>query len=89
MILLSGVNTPFARAKDRVNGFIVEPGSNTSVTVRFLKFPAVMSARSFGLKSGKLTIASTSPVRQLSITAEPPAAWFCRTALRICLRIAA
>ena len=55
-----------------VNVFTVEPGSNESVTTRLRSSAPRFGA--FGLKGGKLAIASTSPVRGSSATAIPESA---------------
>src|SRR6185437_11398289 len=77
-----GGRRPLARLQrggDR-NGFMVEPGSVTSVTARLRRCAELLLSRSLGLYDGTLTIARISPLRGSRITIEPDAAWRLTTA---------
>ena len=58
----SAVIAPASRPAATVSGFIVEPGSSKSVTARLRCASRGLVPTAFGLKVGRLTIASTSPV---------------------------
>ena len=66
--------TPASSAAATVNGFIVEPGSKTSVTARLRSCPARLERLPLGLNDGWLTIARTSPLRTSSSTSDPETA---------------
>ena len=71
-ITVSGLTLPCSSASEMVKGFITEPGSKVSVSTRLRSCAPVRLPRLFGLKVGRLTSASTSPVRASS-TMMPPA----------------
>ena len=73
-------NAPLSSAMAAVNGLSVEPGSNTSVTLRLRNAPPVMVRRSLGLNCGELTMAMISPLGTANATTLPPAASCARTA---------
>ena len=70
-LFVPGVITPAASPAATVIGFIVEPGSNTSVIARLRCASFLPSEAALGLNVGRLVIASTSPVAMSSTTAEP------------------
>src|SRR5882672_9566693 len=63
-ITVSGRTLPASRAAAIVNGFIVEPGSNVSVSVRLRIFSRATLSRRFGLYVGQFASARISPDRK-------------------------
>ena len=70
-----------AKAAATVNGLMVEPGSNKSVTARLRWASCLLPLTAFGLNDGTLAMARTSPVRISNTTAVPLMAPLSSTAL--------
>ena len=62
-----------------VKVFIVEPGSNGSVTARLRAPRSRAASGSFGFSDGTAAMASTSPFFGSSATATPALAWCAAT----------
>ena len=71
-ITVSGRTLPASSAAAIVNGFIVEPGSNVSVSARLRIFSRATLSRRLGLYVGQLASARISPLFA-SMTTRPPA----------------
>ena len=73
--MVSDEITPSSIAIATVNGLTVEPGSKESVIERLRKCALFNWLRSFGLKSGALTMAKISPVFASRATKDALLAW--------------
>src|SRR5215211_7658983 len=71
IVSVLGVTTPCSRAAAAVMVLLVEPGSNTSSTARFLRASGLLLPIWLGSKVGTLAMARTSPVGGLITTTEP------------------
>ena len=79
-MIVSGRTLPTSSAAAIVNGFIVEPGSNTSVSARLRIFSRATRLRAFGLYVGQLASARISPLSTSRITRPPAFALLASTA---------
>ena len=79
-ITVSGRTAPDSSAAAIVNGFIVEPGSNTSVSARLRICSRATRLRAFGLYVGQLASARISPLFTSRITSPPAFALLASTA---------
>ena len=77
---MSGRTAPLSSAAAIVNGFSVEPGSNTSVSARLRILSRATLLRAFGLYVGQLASARISPLCASRITSPPAFARFASTA---------
>ncbi len=68
---VSGRILPLSSAAAIVNGFIVEPGSNTSVSARLRIRSRATRLRAFGLYVGQLASARISPLCASRMTSPP------------------
>ena len=75
-ITVSAPTVPASSAAAMVNGFIVEPGSNTSVSARLRIFSRATLLRAFGLYVGQFASARISPVAASRMTRPPAFALF-------------